>query len=63
MEFLQKLQISTHNEGISTGSKWLAGHGVVINSYSPVDGALIAAVSTANKEDYDQVVTKSPRSF
>lgn len=63
MEFLQKLQISTHNEGISTGSKWLAGHGVVINSYSPVDGALIAAVSTANKEDYDQVVTKAQEAF
>ncbi|WP_205461722.1 L-piperidine-6-carboxylate dehydrogenase [Mangrovibacterium lignilyticum] len=60
---LQKLGIKAINEGICSGTKWQTGHGDLINSYSPADGKLIAQVTQATLEDYQQVVEKAKSAF
>ncbi len=59
---LKTLRIEKKSPGASTGKEWF-GHGEEISSWSPVDGALIGAVSTAVKEDYETVVTKAQQAF
>ena len=44
MNFLSALQIQQKNKGVSTGTKWLSSKGVNIESFSPVDGKIIASV-------------------
>ncbi len=50
------------NNGTSTGSEWFS-NGEIIQSFSPVDGNLIATVKTTTKEDYEKVVTKAQEAF
>ncbi|MCG2616637.1 aldehyde dehydrogenase family protein [Terrimonas sp. NA20] len=59
---LKTLQIEKKSPGASTGKEWF-GHGEEISSWSPVDGALIGAVSTSAKEDYEAVVKKAQSAF
>ena len=59
---LKTLRIEKKSPGASTGKEWF-GHGEEISSWSPVDGALIGAVSTAVKEDYELVVAKAQQAF
>ena len=63
MEFLQKLKIETVNDGVSTGQKWIAAGGTIIESHSPVDGKLIASVRSADKNNYEEVVTRAHEAF
>ena len=44
MEFLKELQVSSSNQGVSTGLKWLKSKGEKITSFSPVDGKEIGSV-------------------
>jgi aldehyde dehydrogenase (NAD+) len=60
---LDKLGIKKVNEGSSTGSKWIKSSGARIDSYSPVDGKLIASVNVTTRENYDQVVTAAGEAF
>lgn len=60
---LRPLGISTHNQGVSTGSQWLASSGAVIESYSPVDGQLIATVQSADTAAYNKVVQTAQAAF
>ncbi|MGB0929975.1 MAG: aldehyde dehydrogenase family protein [Chitinophagales bacterium] len=62
-DFLTKLGIKELNSGVSTGQEWIEAGGEVISSYSPVDGQLIAKVSTATREDYDNVMDKAQGAF
>ncbi len=62
-DFLKELNIDSSNSGVSTGSKWLKGGGEVISSSSPVDGKLIANVTSATKEEYEQVVSTAEKAF
>jgi len=62
-DFLTELGIQTANEGVSTGSKWLKAGGSIIESYSPVDGKLIASVTSAGKENYDAVIKQAEIAF
>ena len=55
---LKALGIDSHNHGVSTGHEQF-GNGSKINSMSPVDGSMIASVSTATKEDYETVIAKA----
>ena len=55
--------ISQQNDGVSTGNIWIQGNGTIIDSHSPVDGKLIGSVTTADRENYDQVVTAAERAF
>ncbi len=63
MEFLQQLGITQQNPGVSTGTKWIASNGISIDSYSPVDGKKIGAVTIADKEAYGQVIYKAQEAF
>ncbi len=59
---LQTLGINENNNGVSTGLDNF-GNGAIISSFSPVDGALIAKVSTASQEDFEKVVSTASTAF
>ena len=59
---LHQLGINPVNDGTSTGKKYFSS-GEVIDSYSPVDGALIAKVKSSTKEDYEQVISAANGAF
>ena len=59
---LTALGIKDINEGTSTGSKNFSS-GETIDSFSPVDGALIAKVKTTTKADYEKVMDTATATF
>ncbi len=63
MKFLTQLKIQKNNNGVSTGLLWPKAKGEKINSFSPVDGKLIAAVTGADKNNYDSVIAKAQTAF
>lgn len=60
---LSQLGIKEINSGASTGSYWFATRGTKIDSYSPVDGKLIASVHSASETDYEATVLKAQEAF
>jgi aldehyde dehydrogenase (NAD+) len=60
---LQALGLKDINNGVSTGLQSWKPAGSRLESYSPVDGELIASVVQANKEDYEKVVAKAQEAF
>lgn len=62
-DILSELNISALSSGASTGNEWLPTNGNVIESYSPVDGKLIASVTAATADDYNKVMTKAQEAF
>ena len=63
MEFLKNLKIESSNAGVSTGLTWLETKGESIDSFSPVDGKLIASVTTTDKAAYNAVIAKAKEAF
>jgi aldehyde dehydrogenase (NAD+) len=63
MEFLQHLNISQDNPGVSTGTQWLESNGIVIDSFSPVDGKKIGSVTAADKPSYEKAIAKAQEAF
>jgi len=63
MDFLKTLKIQASNSGVSTGLKWLKSKGEKLDSYSPVDGKLIASVTAADKNSYEAVIAKAQEAF
>ena len=63
MEFLKALGIKEINNGVSTGSNWLSSKGEQIQSFSPVDGKLIASVTAAGKESYEKIIQSAEVAF
>ena len=63
MKFLSQLKIQKNNNGVSTGLLWPKAKGEKINSFSPVDGKLIAVVTGADKNNYDAVIAKAQSAF
>ena len=59
---LKALNIEAQNAGTSTGSKWTFS-GNNINSFSPVDGAKIAAVSTTSLEEFEALMKTASTAF
>ena len=59
---LQALNIKELNFGVSTGQESF-GEGAKIDSYSPVDGALIGSVTSCSKSNYDKVINTSVAAF
>ncbi len=59
---LEALKIKEMNEGTSTGSSFFSS-GEVIESFSPVDGSLIAKVRTTTRDDYEAVMAKATEAF
>ncbi len=61
-EALAQLGIKEINDGTSTGSETFAS-GAIIESYSPVDGQLIAKVRTTTAEDYQKAMSAAQSAF
>ena len=61
-EALKALGIQDINEGTSTGSNSFSS-GEIIESHSPVDGALIAKVRTTSQKDYEKVISTATEAF
>ncbi|MEN9335735.1 MAG: NAD/NADP-dependent betaine aldehyde dehydrogenase [Bacteroidota bacterium] len=61
-EALEILGIKAVNEGTSTGNNWFSG-GELIESYSPVDGQLIAKVKASTEADYEKVMQSATEAF
>jgi len=59
---LSKLGIQDINNGTSTGTTSFA-NGELIESYSPVDGTLIAKVKASTPDDYQAVMAKAEEAF
>src|SRR6476620_10788482 len=62
-DVLKHLGITDQNSGTSTGSNWIAGKGKIINSYSPVDGKLIAGVKSTDENSYEEVIKTAQKAF
>lgn len=62
-DVLKALGIKDINEGSSTGTKTYSEGSEVIQSFSPVDGQLIAAVKITTPEDYNHVVKTAQGAF
>ncbi|MBS1563418.1 MAG: aldehyde dehydrogenase family protein, partial [Bacteroidetes bacterium] len=60
---LQALHIQAHNEGSSTGAQWLKSSAAKIDSFSPVDGKLIASVGQTDKKTYEEIITIAGAAF
>ena len=58
---LSRLGIRPHNPGVFCG-EWIGG-GPALKSVSPIDGKILARVSTATAADYDRAVSASVRAF
>ena len=61
-EALEKLGIKQVNEGTSTGIENFSS-GEILDSFSPVDGKLIASVKTSTLEDYEKVMQSATEAF
>jgi aldehyde dehydrogenase (NAD+) len=62
-DFLQVLGLQEKNHGTSTGLESSNLSQVYLDSYSPVDGAFIASVSTTSRKEYDLTVVKAQEAF
>ncbi len=62
-EILSQLGINEVNNGASTGDKWFKTRGERIDSFSPVDGKLIASINAATEADYEAVILKAQEAF
>lgn len=62
-EVLAQLGIKEVNSGASTGEHWFTTRGERIDSYSPVDGQLIASVNSASEAEYEACVLKGQEAF
>jgi len=62
-QFINILHIDQSISGASTGQRWLPTQGDTIRSFSPVDGAEIASVSSSTQGDYLAVVKQAQAGF
>lgn len=62
-EVLNKLGIKDVNKGASTGYEWFDTKGEFIESYSPVDGKLIAKIQQGTEKDYEVIIQKAQEAF
>lgn len=62
-EFLNALGIKPINEGTNTGTQWIKSSGVAIQSFSPVDGQLIATVVGSSPQDYENSIRAAQAAF
>ena len=62
-EVLKKFGISEINCGVSTGTQWIETKGEITQSYSPIDGSLIAKVKNATLDDYEYIIKTAREAF
>ncbi|RYY58683.1 MAG: aldehyde dehydrogenase family protein [Chitinophagaceae bacterium] len=63
MKFLDALRIGKKNHGVSTGQLWIETNVSDIDSWSPVDGKLIASVSSADEASYKKIMATASEGF
>jgi len=63
LDFLKSLGVEPSNLPNSTGSQWFGDQTTKLESYSPVDGALIASTFHSSRDEYDKVVETSQKAF
>jgi aldehyde dehydrogenase (NAD+) len=61
-EALAQLGVKAVNEGTSTGINHFS-NGAILESFSPVDGKLIASVKTSTPADYEKVMQTATEAF
>jgi aldehyde dehydrogenase (NAD+) len=62
-EALKTLGIKDINYGNHDGINWVSTHGTILESYSPVDGKLIAKVTQATWDDYEQIIGRAQQAY
>ena len=62
-KILKQLKLSKMNAGTSTGNQWMNSKSEKIDSFSPVDGKIIASVASTTKADYEKVVKTAAKAF
>ena len=62
-QVLKSLGIKSVNDGVGTGSRWIKSSGKEIKSYSPVDGNLIARVTTCDPSAFEKVISAAQQAF
>ncbi len=62
-EVLKRLGIEEINQGVSTGEQWYETSGAITESYSPIDGSLVAKVKNGTMDDYEMVIGKAQEAF
>jgi aldehyde dehydrogenase (NAD+) len=62
-EILDTLGVQQINKGASTGSYWFNTRGDRMDSFSPVNGELIASVNSASETDYEAIILKAHEAF
>ena len=60
---LNDLRINELNSGTSSGINWYDNSENILNSFSPVNGELIAKVKVTTKEDYERVINTCINAF
>ena len=60
---LQSLGLLSTNDGVFTGSQHWKGNGSLLESFSPVDGNVIASTHFANEDDYNKVVETAAEAY
>jgi len=60
---LKQLGIQSNNYGASTGTQHFQTNGNKIDSFSPVDGELIASVNAATADDYEKIIKTAEAAF
>ncbi len=63
MDFLKALRIPELSPGLSTGANWIKTKGEKIESFSPVDGKLIGAVTACDRKGYDTAIETAQKAF
>lgn len=61
-EILNALGLQDINKGCSSGAQWFSG-GALLDSYSPVDGKLIARIKTTSSSDYEKIISAAQSAF
>jgi aldehyde dehydrogenase (NAD+) len=60
---LKALELQSLESGASTGRSFLNAGGALLESYSPVDGALIGSVTQASHTDYEHVMASAVSAY
>jgi aldehyde dehydrogenase (NAD+) len=63
LDFLKQLGLHQHNAGTWIGSQPIDDSSEKINSYSPVDAALIGSVSVTTQQHYENVIKAASEAF
>ena len=62
-EVIQNLGIQAENNGAATGAVWFNTTGAAIDSYSPVDGKLIAKINQGTADDYEKIMQTASAAY